>query len=138
MPRHLVIIESPYRGDIAANVDYARIACRDSYDRGEIPFASHLLYPQFLDDNVDIERRDGINFGYVFWQISQTIVFYTDLGWSPGMEKALQSVVNTWSPAGGRSAILRTIYRVGTAKAPEPCPQWLREAYDRGWHFTKD
>ena len=48
----LVIIESPYAGDIEKNVAYARDCVRDSLMRGEAPYASHLLYtqPNILDD----------------------------------------------------------------------------------------
>ena len=42
----LVILESPYAGDVAANVKYARRCVRDSLSRGEAPIASHLLYTQ--------------------------------------------------------------------------------------------
>ena len=38
-----VIIESPYAGEIDKNTAYARRCMRDSLDRGEAPFASHLL-----------------------------------------------------------------------------------------------
>lgn len=45
-PLRLVIVESPYAGDIEANVAYARRCLRDSLARGEAPIASHLLYTQ--------------------------------------------------------------------------------------------
>lgn len=88
--RPLVIIESPYAGSVALNVDYARSCCRDSYERGEQPFASHLFYPQFLDDQRNNERNDGITFGYNFWKGAHKIAFYTDEGWSRGMIAALK------------------------------------------------
>src|SRR5690606_3550939 len=43
-PQRLVILESPYAGNIDLNIDYARAAVRDSLSRGESPIASHLLY----------------------------------------------------------------------------------------------
>ena len=48
----LVIVESPYAGDIETNVKYARRCVKDSLMRGEAPIASHLLYTQegILDD----------------------------------------------------------------------------------------
>ena len=54
----LVIIESPYAGDIKANIAYARRAVRDSLERGEFPIASHLLYtqPGILNDDIPSER----------------------------------------------------------------------------------
>jgi hypothetical protein len=42
----LVIIESPYAGEVEANVAYARACMRDSLGHGEAPIASHLLYTQ--------------------------------------------------------------------------------------------
>lgn len=48
MIRPLVIIESPYAGDVARNVKYARLALCDSIARGEAPIAFHLVYPETL------------------------------------------------------------------------------------------
>lgn len=55
----LVIIESPYAGDVERNIEYARRRVRDSPARGEAPIASHLLYtqPGIPDDNVPSERQ---------------------------------------------------------------------------------
>jgi hypothetical protein len=83
----LVIIESPYAGDVAGNVAYARAALRDSLGRGEYPIASHLLYtqPGVLNDDIPAEREWGINAGLAWRQVAQKAVFYTDRGWSSGM-----------------------------------------------------
>jgi len=64
-----VILESPYAGDTAEDVErnltYAREALRDSLLRGEAPIASHLLYTQkgVLDDRIREERALGIAAG---------------------------------------------------------------------------
>lgn len=86
----LVIIESPYAGDIEANVAYARAAMRDSLDRGEAPIASHLLYtqPGILRDEVADERQWGIDAGLAWRRVAECAVFYTDRGWSGGMQAA--------------------------------------------------
>lgn len=86
-----VIVESPFAGDTEANLKYARRACRDCLMRGELPFASHLFFPQFLDDTNPAERKIGIDGGYEMWEafVHPSIVFYLDRGWSPGMLKAL-------------------------------------------------
>jgi hypothetical protein len=86
-----VIIESPYAGHIDRNVSYARQAMRDSLERGEAPIASHLLYtqPGILRDDVLSERETGIKAGLAWRSAADLTVFYTDLGWSPGMTKAL-------------------------------------------------
>ncbi len=83
----LVIIESPYAGDIEANVAYARAAMRDSLRRGEYPIASHLLYtqPGILRDEIPEERALGIAAGLAWRTVAEKAVFYVDRGWSSGM-----------------------------------------------------
>ena len=75
MQGEIVIIESPFKGSTPAeeaeNIAYAKEAMRDSLYRGEAPFASHLLYPQMLDDTNEYERRMGIEAGLRIGQISQ-------------------------------------------------------------------
>lgn len=83
--RRKVIIESPYAGDVEANMAYAYAAVMDSLRRGEAPFASHIFYTQFLDDDVPEERMRGIESGFAWWSSADLVVFYTDLGWSRGM-----------------------------------------------------
>lgn len=87
----LVIIESPYAGEVDRNVSYARRAMKDSLGRGEHPIASHLLYtlPGVLDDNKPEERKRGIEAGFAWWEKSEMIVFYLDYGVSPGMVEAM-------------------------------------------------
>lgn len=46
----LVYICSPYRGDTEINTRKAREYCRYALEQNAIPFAPHLLYPQFMDD----------------------------------------------------------------------------------------
>lgn len=90
--RPLVIVESPYAGDVDRNVAYARACLRDCLvERGEAPFASHLLYtqPGVLDDLVPAERALGIEAGLAFNRAAALTAFYIDLGYSPGMVKAL-------------------------------------------------
>jgi hypothetical protein len=89
----LVIIESPYAGEVEANVAYARRAMRDSLDRGEYPIASHLLYtqPGILDDAIPEERALGIAAGLAWRAVADKAVFYADRGWSSGMNAALST-----------------------------------------------
>jgi len=50
----LVVIESPYAGDIEANVKYARECMSDCLKRGEAPIASHLKN----ENGLEIEERN--------------------------------------------------------------------------------
>jgi len=89
----LVIIESPYAGDVEANVVYARRCVRDSLLRGEAPIASHLLYPQpgILDDDIPSERQHGIDAGLAWRAVAQASVVYIDRGISKGMEYGISA-----------------------------------------------
>jgi hypothetical protein len=91
-PKCCVILESPYAGDVARNTRYARACLRDSLLRGEVPIASHLLYTQegVLDDSIPEERTMGIDAGHAWLQFASKVVFYIDLGISPGMSKGIE------------------------------------------------
>ena len=58
-----VFICSPYRGDIEHNVKVARDDGHIAAKTGYVPVVPHLLYPQFLDDNIPDERILGIQLG---------------------------------------------------------------------------
>ncbi len=86
----LVYIESPYAesesGSMEDNLEYARKCMADSIQRGEFPFASHLLYPQILDDMVSPERRLGMNAGEAWAVYADLRAVYVDMGQSRGMD----------------------------------------------------
>ena len=85
----LVIIESPYSGDVARNTEYARACLLDSLRRGEAPIASHLLHTQVLDDMRPDERELGIEAGLAWYRVAEKCVVYEDLGISQGMAKGI-------------------------------------------------
>lgn len=86
-----VIIESPYAGDVEANIKYARRAIRDSVSRAEAPIASHLLFtqPGILDDNDPDERLLGVECGLAWLKVADKMAVYTDRGISSGMSLAI-------------------------------------------------
>lgn len=88
----LVVLESPYAGEVALNVAYARAAMRDSLLRGEAPIASHLLYTQdgILDDLVPEERVRGIEAGLLWGALATASVVYVDRGFSGGMIQGIE------------------------------------------------
>lgn len=53
--RTMVYICSPFSGDEANNLANTKHYCRVAVDRGSMPVASHLLYPQFMDDMTESE-----------------------------------------------------------------------------------
>lgn len=87
----LVVLESPFAGDIEGNIAYAKRCVKDCLKRNEAPIASHLLFtqPGILDDNKPEERKLGINAGHAWIVASDAMVVYTDRGISSGMERGI-------------------------------------------------
>jgi len=97
-----VILESPFGSPdpdiVRRNQAYARAALYDSLRRGEAPIASHLLYPQVLDDNNPDERQWGIDAGLEWRSVAEATVVYTDYGISKGMAYGIQKAQQTGIP----------------------------------------
>ena len=55
--RPVVYICSPLSGDVEGNQEKAARYCRFAVQKDCIPIASHLFFPQFMDDN-DAKQRD--------------------------------------------------------------------------------
>jgi hypothetical protein len=87
----LVIIESPYAGEVEQNLAYVRAAMGDCLRRGEAPFASHALYtqPGVLDDGEPAERTLGIEAGLAWGARAAATVVYADLGVTTGMRQGI-------------------------------------------------
>ena len=90
-----VVIESPYSGDVRENTAYLLDCILDCLNRGEAPFASHLMYTMVLNDNDPDDRKLGIHAGFCWRQAAgaKTVV-YTDLGISAGMEAGVVDAVS--------------------------------------------
>lgn len=101
----LVIVESPYSGDVEANVAYARECIRDCLLRGEAPYASHLLYtqPGVLDDTVKDERLLGMKAGMAWGAQASRTVVYIDMGISSGMIHGIEMAKKAGRPVEYRS-----------------------------------
>lgn len=86
----LIILETPYAGDVDTNVCYARACLYACLQRGEAPLASHLLYPQVLDDKTPKERAWGIEAGLAWGAKAEATVVFTDRGISDGMRQGIK------------------------------------------------
>lgn len=87
--RPLVYICSPYSGDIKTNVEAAKRYSRLAVDKGCIPLTPHLLFPQFLDDDIPEERELGLFFGNILMsKCSEVWVFGERI--SAGMESEIK------------------------------------------------
>ena len=87
--RPRVVVESPYAGDVERNEMYLKCAMLDCICRGEAPFASHMLYTQFLNDDYPDDRKVGIECGFAWGALATRCVVYADFGITPGMIKGL-------------------------------------------------
>lgn len=100
-----VVIESPYAGEVEANVEYAKRAVRDCLARGESPYASHLFFtqPGLLDDTKPEQRRQGIDAGFAWGAAADAVVVYVDRGISKGMEQGVARALAANQPIEFRS-----------------------------------
>lgn len=58
---NLIYVCSPYStGDVRYNTYIAQKLCRYVFDCGCIPVASHLYFPQFMDDSIPKERETAM------------------------------------------------------------------------------
>lgn len=103
----LVVIESPYAGDVDKNLAYLRAAMSDCIKRGEAPFASHALYtqPGVLDDTIPEERALGILAGFWWATKAAKRAVYVDLGISEGMKRGIEHAKSIGQPVEMRSIL---------------------------------
>ena len=65
--RPLVYICSPYAGDVEGNTAQARAYCRfAAMEKNAIPFAPHLLLPQYMEDSDPQQRELAMFMNMVF------------------------------------------------------------------------
>jgi len=88
--KSLVIIESPYAGDVKRNEEYAKKCMHDSLMRGEAPFLSHALYTQCLNDTIPEDRKMGMEAGWEWIKVSDFTAVYEDYGVSNGMKQGIE------------------------------------------------
>ena len=87
--RPIMYICSPYSGDTERNIKNAKRYSRFAVDKGYIPIAPHLLFPQFLDDNDPAEREQGLFFGNaIMSKCAEVWVFGSRI--SSGMEAEIK------------------------------------------------
>lgn len=85
-----VFICSKYAGDIEHNVEVARTLCRMAVKAGCAPFAPHLLYTQFLDEDDPTQRDLGISLGLRFMEACDKVWVYVGEGISEGMRREIK------------------------------------------------
>ena len=86
--RKKVYVASRYAGDVDANVAAAIEYCRKVIRDGYMPIASHLLYPQMLDDNIPTERELGLLFGLALLRMCDEVWVFGTV--TPGVASEIE------------------------------------------------
>ena len=121
-----IFVCSPYRGDVAANVEVARAACREVLRAGDAPFAPHLLYPDVLDDDVPAERTLGIEAGRRWLAMSHEVLVVGPI--TAGMREEIATAEALGIP-------VRYAEPPGALRTPERSGfvEWLRGILPGAW-----
>lgn len=75
----LVFVCSPYRGNVALNTAMALEYCRQVAAEGNVPFAPHLFFTLFLDDNDPKQREAGLRMSLFMLALCDVINVYRPL-----------------------------------------------------------
>lgn len=103
----------------AGDVKYLKKCCRDSVNMGEYPFASHLFYTQFLDEDIPEERKLWMEAVYRSMSQADQLVVYIDLGISGGMQLGIKRAKSLNLPVSYRSLLTSQEYVDAIMKAPD-------------------
>lgn len=94
--RKKIYVASKYAGDTRQNVKNAIRYCLYVINRDYMPIASHLLYPQILDDSNPAERELGLQFGLALLAICDEVWVFGEV--SEGMSAEIEEAVRLNKP----------------------------------------
>ena len=126
--RPIVYICSPFSGDVETNVANARRYSRYAVDKGYIPIAPHLLFPQFLDDDNPEERELGLFFGNALMSKCTEI-------WVFGSR--IRVIRTEFGNSGRRGGIACNHDDVGTATEQFFCGRYYRRYSEKRYSFLR-
>ncbi len=86
--RRKVYVASKYAGDVDVNVAATITYCRRVINAGYMPVASHLLYPQILNDSDPKERDLGLLFGLALLRMCDEVWVFGTV--SPGVAQEVE------------------------------------------------
>lgn len=135
-----VVIESPFAGDIEGDIAYARRCCRDSLERNEAPYASHLFYtqPHMLDDTNPEERELGMWVGFLWGAAADLTAVYVDRSISRGMLAGVRMALAAGKPIDIRSLADERVAALGAEHLIIMCPELLTGCWTISWRGTLD
>lgn len=119
--QRVVMVESPYSGDIDRNIRYLQLCHIDcALNHNEVPYSSHSYMTQhpraasmFVSDYDPkwdmLTREQAIESSHAIRRRCDVTLFYTNLGWSSGMKAALLHCVQHKLPYQERSVDTKAI-----------------------------
>ncbi len=94
--RRKVYVASRYAGDVERNTMAAVTYCRRVISEGYMPVASHLLYPQILNDDDPEERNLGLLFGLALLRMCDEVWVFGEV--SSGMAQEIEEAKRLKKP----------------------------------------
>lgn len=91
---NLAYICSPYRGNIFEwfrNIQYAKRITKFAIQLGYTPITTHLYLTQVLNDNIPMQRRQGLKAGKDILNNCDTIIIGARYGVSEGMAAEIKA-----------------------------------------------
>lgn len=91
---NLAYICSPYRGSILKkirNIQYAKRITKFAIQLGYTPITTHLYLTQVLNDNIPMQRRQGLKAGKEILNNCDTIIIGARYGISEGMAAEIKA-----------------------------------------------
>lgn len=106
----LVQVCSAYSGNIRQNTKNARRYCKIILDDGDIPFAPHLLFPQFLDENNPEDRKKGLELSLAMIERVDAVAVFGDINHiSKGMQQEIRQAEKLNKPIRYNLGKLQTV-----------------------------
>lgn len=97
-----IFVCSPLRArdgrTVAQHVALAKRLCHSVSLLGHAPFAPHLLYTQFLDDQIEQERDAGIRAGLLFLDVCHELWVFDGYGVAGGMRFEIEHARKNGKP----------------------------------------
>ena len=81
----LVYVCSPLSGDMKLNQARARVYCNEVVRKGNIPYAPHLLFTQFMNDEDEADRKLALDMGVEMLDRCDEVWAFYHYGISSGM-----------------------------------------------------
>jgi len=77
--KKIIFVASPLKGNYCKNIKAAKKYCQYVCEQGHIPYAPHLLFPQFLPEKKGKNRNIGMKMGLEMLKICDELWLFGDL-----------------------------------------------------------